>query len=180
MFIELETFTNFFLVVCVSVFSVTVSSVFVMLIAMTITTQRNEIVRIQCYARVPDVCLVDVLLVMNLLRRSSAHLADVSVTAQDKRPDLCPLLGVVEAFRVFFRHVFALMFIFSDCALSPRAVSTSRREDSKRSKGDFQMSVRSLRCLCAHKKHGVGFTVLSVLRNNGFRVGSILSLFMVS
>ena len=79
MFIELETFTNFFLAARVSVFSVSVSSVFVMLIAMTITAKTHKVLRVQCDLDVPDIFLVDMLLVMHFLRRSSAYLADIPV-----------------------------------------------------------------------------------------------------
>jgi len=78
--IKRETFAHLFLVVCVSVFSVSFCSVFVMLIAMTITAKAHKIVRIQCDLNVSDVCLAQVYDVMNFLSRTTTHPADVSVT----------------------------------------------------------------------------------------------------
>ena len=73
---------------------------------MTVTTEREKIVRIDRYVRVVDVVLRNVNNVMNFLRRSSADPAGVPVPHEDPLPYAPPQCGVVKGLCVILCHVF--------------------------------------------------------------------------
>ena len=73
---------------------------------MTVTTEREKIVRIDRYVRVVDVAFGQVYYVMNFLRRSSADPAGIPVPHEDPLPNAPPQCGVVKGLCKVFRHVF--------------------------------------------------------------------------
>ena len=70
----------------------------------TVFAQADQVVRIQCDARIPDVLRSQVDDVMHIVRRSSALPAQVAVPHQTILPDIVPHFGFIKALRKLSGH----------------------------------------------------------------------------